>query len=108
MKAKVLVAALALLMSVAGIAQTGNPAYEVSPSRYDYSPAARQITEGCTDKYDQVKAIYRWLCANISYDTSYTIYTADECWDNQRGVCQAYCELFYRLAEPLGIDVHVI
>ena len=108
MKAKVLVAALALLMSVAGIAQTGNPSYEVSPSRYDYSPAARQITEGCTDKYDQVKAIYRWLCANISYDTSYTIYTADECWDNQRGVCQAYCELFYRLAEPLGIDVHVI
>lgn len=80
----------------------------VSDTRYDYSDVAAQITAGCNTKYDKAKAIYRWLCANISYDTSYSIYTADECWDNQRGVCQAYCELFYRLAEPLGIKVFII
>ena len=78
------------------------------PSRYDYSAAAVQITEGCTSKYEQAKAIYRWLCENISYDTGYGIYHADDCWDNRKGVCNAYCELFCRLAEPLGLKAYMI
>lgn len=82
--------------------------YNISDTRYDYSNAARQITAGCSTRYEQAKAIYRWLCRNISYDTSYSIYTADECWDSRTGVCQAYCELFYRLAEPLGIKTYII
>lgn len=80
----------------------------ISPTRYDYSTVSAQITAGCTSKYEQAEAIYRWLCKNISYDTSYSIYTADECWDARRGVCQAYCELFYRLAEPLGLKTDII
>lgn len=58
---------------------------QLSPTRYDYSQVAQQITQGCTTDYDRAKAIYRWLCANISYDTSYSIYTADDCWDRKRG-----------------------
>lgn len=81
---------------------------QLSPTRYDYSQVAQQITQGCTTDYDRAKAIYRWLCANISYDTSYSIYTADDCWDRKRGVCQAYCELFCRLAEPLDIRAEII
>lgn len=80
----------------------------VSPTRYDYSKVAGQITAGCGSKYEQAEAIYRWLCKNISYDTSYSIYTADECWDTKSGVCQAYCELFYRLAEPIGLKTYII
>lgn len=82
--------------------------YRLSDTRYDYSDVARQITAGCDTKYEQAEAIYRWLCENISYDTSLSIYTADECWNARAGVCQAYCELFYRLAEALGIKSYVI
>ena len=82
--------------------------FQVSDTKYDYSEVAAGITAGCSTKYEQAKAIYRWLCRNISYDTSYSIYTADECWDRRKGVCQAYCELFYRLAEPLGIRTFII
>ncbi len=81
---------------------------QISPTRYDYAPIAQQITAGCDSKYKQAYAIYRWLCDNISYDTSYSIYTADECWDSRRGVCQAYSELFYRLAEAVGLNTHII
>ncbi len=80
----------------------------IEPTRYNWINVANAITEGCTTDYERVKAIYRWICANISYDTSYTIYHADECWDNKRGVCQAYSELFYYIARALDIRVDVI
>lgn len=80
----------------------------VPPTRYNWTNVANGITEGCTNDYDRVKAIYRWICANISYDTSYSIYHADECWDHKRGVCQAYSELFYHIAGALGIKVYVV
>lgn len=81
---------------------------QVSETRYDYSDAARQMTAGCENKLQQAEAIYRWMCRNIAYDTDYQIRTADACWDQKRGVCQAYCELFYRLAQPLGLDCRII
>lgn len=80
----------------------------VSETRYDYSKVAARITSGCETKYEQAEAIYKWLCANISYDVSYRVHTADECWDKRTGVCQAYCELFYRIAEPLGLKTYII
>lgn len=86
----------------------GSVCAQVSETRYDYSDVSRSITQGCRNKYEQAHAIYRWLCDNIAYDTSYSIYTADECWDQKKGVCQAYSELFYRLAEPVGLDVRII
>lgn len=81
---------------------------QVSPTRYDYSEVARQITTGCSNDYERAEAIYRWLCDNIAYDVSRQVYTADACWELRKGVCQAYCELFYRLAEPLGIRTEII
>ncbi|MBQ8673442.1 MAG: hypothetical protein IJ511_05250 [Bacteroides sp.] len=80
----------------------------VSETKYDYSTVARQITAGCHTKWEQARNIYQWLCQNIAYDTDYRIYTADECWENKKGVCQAYCELFYRLGEPLGLKCMII
>lgn len=80
----------------------------VEPTRYNWINVAKGITEGCATDYERVQAIYCWLCANISYDTSYTIYHADECWDNKRGVCQAYSELFYHIARALDIRVDII
>ena len=80
----------------------------VSETRYDWSELSRKIAGNTTDKHEQAYRIYRWLCDNIAYDTSYSIYHSDECFDNRRGVCQAYSELFYRLAEPLGLKVDIV
>ncbi len=80
----------------------------ISPTRYDYTNVSQQIAAGCANDYERARAIYRWMCKEIAYDVSRRIHTADSCWEQRRGVCQAYCELFYRLAEPLGIEVHII
>lgn len=82
--------------------------YSISSTKYDYTNVSNQIVAGCESKYEQAKAIYKWLCDNIAYDTSHTIYSADDCFDNKRGVCQAYCELFYQLSEPIGLKVEII
>ena len=81
---------------------------QVSATKYDYSVVATDITAGCTTKIEQAEAIYRWMCQHVAYDTEHKIHTADECWDERKGVCQAYCELYYRLAEPLGLHCTII
>ena len=80
----------------------------VSPTKYDYSQLSAGITENCTTKLQQAEAIYKWLCRNIAYDTDKVIRDADTCFDRKKGVCQAYCELFYRLAEPLNLSTIIV
>ena len=80
----------------------------VHETHYDYSEVARTITSGCTTDYQKIQAIYRWICANISYDTSYTIRTADACIDARKGVCQGYCELFYQIAKAAGVTTEIV
>lgn len=88
--------------------QVSTTSYMVSASKYDYTTAARDITQGCRSDYDRAKAIYLWLCENISFDPTLKIRTADECWQQRKAVCQGYCELFYRMAETLGIKTDLI
>lgn len=80
----------------------------VSPTKFDWTNVANDIAKGCYMPYDKAKAIYVWLAEHIQYDTSYTIYDADTAWKKNKGVCQAYCELFYRLGTALGMDVRII
>ena len=80
----------------------------VHDTRYDFTDFARKITAGAHSDYQKIRAIYQWICNNIEYDTSYKIYTADECVDARKGVCQAYCELFYQLATAIGVKVEII
>lgn len=75
---------------------------------YNYEKLAQEITAGCNNDYEKLKAIYLWICSHIEYDTSYTIRTADECLKKQKGVCQGYCDLFYQLAKSIGIRVEII
>lgn len=102
---RTLAAATILLWTTAITAQT---VYEPSATKYDWSELSRSIAGDKTEKYDQAYAIYRWLCDNIAYDTTYSIHDADTAYEQRRGVCQAYSEMFYRLAEPLGLQVEVI
>lgn len=80
----------------------------VSTTRYNWQPLAAQITEGCTSNYEKLRAIYEWTCSHIDYDMSFGIFTADSCMIAHRGVCQAYCEVFYRLASAVGVRVEII
>lgn len=84
-----------------------NPPY-LSSTRYNYSRVAEQLTQGCATDLEKIEAIYDWMTRNISYDTSYRIRTSDECFDARKGVCQGYCELFYRIAEAAGLRVEII
>lgn len=100
-----LIILLMLVMTFVANAQTLKDIHE---TKYDWSDLAQQITAGKTSKYDQAYAIYRWICDNISYDTTRTIFDADSALEQKRGVCQGYCELFYRLGEPLGLRTQII
>ncbi len=80
----------------------------ISASAFDYSAATREIIGNATSSYDKAQAIYLWLCKNIAYDTQGSIRTADECWKTRKGVCQAYCELFFRLGETVGLKTKLV
>lgn len=95
--------AIALLLTTVSHAQ-----YTPSPTFRDWTEDSKSITAGATSKYGQAEKIYRWLCDNIEYDMSKTIFTADECWNARMGCSQAYCEVFQRLAEPLGLETVII
>ena len=77
-------------------------------TNYDYSAMARTLTANCKDDYEKLRAIYQWICENIAYDTSYSIFTADKCYETRKGVCQAYCDLFYHIAKAAGIVTEII
>ena len=81
---------------------------QVSETHYDYTDLAKSITDGCNSQTEQARNIYLWICQNIAYDTQYQIYKADDCYSQKKGICQAYCELFYRLGEPLGLKTTII
>ena len=63
-------------------------------SKYDWSGITKGIVKGCTTEKQKARAIYNYICENISYDTNYQIYHVDQCWEQKKGVCQAYSELF--------------
>ena len=84
------------------------PGVAISKSKLDYTDVAMQATAGCTDNLQKIRAIYKWVCEHIAYDTSYRIRTADACIQTGYGVCQAYCELFYQLAYVVGVKVEII
>ena len=70
--------------------------------------------EGKTD-YQKVKAIYDWLCANVTYDyenlnnQGYLLkHSAYAAMIHKTAVCQGYALAFYRMALELGIDARYI
>lgn len=79
------------------------PDYYVSPSALDYTEAARAIVGDASTDYERAERLYLWLCRNVTYDRSGQVRTADACWRRRTSVCQGYCELFYRMAESIGM-----
>ena len=52
---------------------------------------------------ERVRAIWRWMTANIDYDVSRNNYYAEETFRDRKGTCQGYVELFVLLARRAGI-----
>ncbi|MBQ9473690.1 MAG: hypothetical protein IJU81_04710 [Bacteroidales bacterium] len=78
------------------------------PTQFEWESPAKKITAGCNTELEKAKAIYHWICKSISYDMSYTIYDADQCWIEHKGVCQAYCELYHYLAKAVDLRTDII
>ena len=65
--------------------------------------------------YQKIKAIYDYICENVSYDytnpdddTYIQKYTAYGALIDKAAVCQGYASLFYRMALDAGVDARVI
>ena len=65
--------------------------------------------------YQKVKAIYDYICSNVSYDytnlnddTYIQKYTAYAALIDKTAVCQGYASLLYRMVLDAGVDARVI
>ena len=65
--------------------------------------------------YFKIKAIYDYICANVTYDwdnlnnDAYKLqYTAYAALINGTSVCQGYANLFYRMALLAGVDARLV
>jgi transglutaminase/protease-like cytokinesis protein 3 len=65
-----------------------------------------------SSNYDTLLNIYKWITANIAYDTSYSMSDGDidpsATYNRRKGVCEDYSGLFAYLAEKNGIDVEYV
>lgn len=69
--------------------------------------------------YEKVKAVYDYICNNVTYDhegleahhqgsEDHTIFSAWKALTQGTSVCQGYANLFYRLMLELGVDCRFI
>lgn len=69
---------------------------------------AKAITKSAKNDLEKARAIFTWLCDNISYDVTYSIYHAQETFDKRTGVCQGYSELFDRMAKAVDLKSELV
>jgi|GEM_PF-5302377 len=58
--------------------------------------------------YEKVKYIHDYICAQGSYDYTYTNYDAYSLLFNKTAVCEGYALAFYRLARAADLDCMII
>lgn len=66
------------------------------------------IVAGCTTDYQKARAIYDWVCQNIAYDMADHISDANTCWNQKRGICSGYSQLYIKLAHGCGLQAEEI
>lgn len=82
--------------------------YRLGRVSADIQNEVARIVEGAITIEEKARAIYNWICDNVSYDTTRQIHDAEACYRTRRGVCQAYCELFCHMADAVGITSDII
>jgi len=75
----------------------------------------KSLNVSSASDYEKVKAIYDYICANVTYDREHLgddsykkQFTAYAALIQGESVCQGYALLFYRLALELGVDSRLI
>lgn len=81
---------------------------ELSAFSIDIRNTTADVIREASTHLEKIRAIYNWICDNISYDTTQQIHDAETCYKTGRGVCQAYCELFCQMAESVGLTADII
>ncbi|MBR6251519.1 MAG: hypothetical protein IKR17_10060 [Bacteroidales bacterium] len=83
---------------------------EMAPSfiMNDYTELAQTITQGAKSPYDKCKAIYKWITENITYDPNSIANTADFCYNMKKGTSNGFCDLFYHLANTVGVSSSIV
>lgn len=69
----------------------------------DLNAHVNSIVRRCTGHDEKIRAIYRWITRNIAYDTDYSVYMADQCYLQGKGVCNAYTSLMMKMLDCAGI-----
>lgn len=105
-----------------GIVQLDESHYQIIP-RYEVtnaislfsSPranaAVREILAQVDDRMSDVEkmlAVHDYMLLHYEYDLTYSIYDAQEFFENKRGVCSAYASAFQWVMEELGIPCTIV
>lgn len=69
----------------------------------DLTAHVQSITKHAVNHDEKVKAIYQWITHHIAYDTERNIYSADMCYLEGKGVCNAYSLLMVKMLDCAGI-----
>ena len=67
---------------------------------------AKKITSTCSNNYEKVKAIYKWVTENIYYgngDSENFSNKAEEVYRERHGVCYGYANIFTALCRAINI-----
>lgn len=59
-------------------------------------------------RYRKVKKIHDYIVNKLTYDSSYTYYTAYNALFDKTAVCQGYALLFYKMATDAGVPCRIV
>ena len=85
--------------------------------RAGYEAKVAELTESLTEDMEKAEAIHRWVSENVYYDydhyyhpgTNPSFYTANQVYENRRGVCEGYAALLTEMLRCAGIPArHVL
>ena len=67
-----------------------------------------QMDIDSASEYEQVKAIYNYICDSVDYDYTYEKHAAYDAVMTGESVCEGYAMLFYRMCKDYNLSVRMI
>ncbi len=76
----------------------------------DIREKASQITQGCGTGFEAVKKISSWIYSNLNYDIKYskTVLPSDKVYENKKGTCDEFTNLFLAMCRSVGIPARYV
>lgn len=70
--------------------------------------ALKSLKLSNASNYKKVKKIHDYIVNKLTYDTSYSNYTAYKALTEKKAVCQGYALLFYKMATEAGVPCRIV